>query len=343
MSAIYRLALVLSATVFFVAAIPQASRAQAAAKPAVAPLGIGLEEYSYPYPISFLELMIDGKAQRLAYMDVQPTGPASGKVVLLMHGRNFPASYWAPTIKVLSAAGHRVIAPDQIHFGKSSKPDDVPVSFEMMANHMALLLDKLSVQQIDLVAHSMGNMAAVRFARSYPQRLGRLVMYGPVGLEDYRRYVPAVPRDRLLQQETNLTGEQYFTQLMNTYNPQLTREQMWPFVELRVRMAESSEFPRWVRSYVSSFYAMWSQPMIHEIDLVTAPTLIMVGSKDRTAPGRPFASEADRARMGLLVDRAKDAAARMPNARVDVFDGFGHMLHLEAPERFNETVIAFLK
>src|SRR5206468_8396180 len=51
------------------------------------------------------------------YMDVAPTAAANGRTVLLMHGRNFPASYWEPTVKTLAGAGYRVIAPDQINFG----------------------------------------------------------------------------------------------------------------------------------------------------------------------------------------------------------------------------------
>src|SRR5215218_5733960 len=133
------------------------------------PLGIALEGYAYPFPVRFLPLTVEQHAVRLAYMDVPPTAAANGRTVLPMHGRNFPASYWEPTIKALTGAGYRVLAPDQINFGKSSKLDDVPVSFDTMAEHMVALLDNLGIAQVDVVAHSMGNMAAVRFTRTYPQ------------------------------------------------------------------------------------------------------------------------------------------------------------------------------
>src|SRR5919202_1028617 len=144
------------------------------------PLGIALEGYPYPFPVRFLPLTVERHPVRLAYMDVPPTTGANGRAVLLMHGRNFPASYWEPTIKALIGAGYRVIAPDQINFGKSSKLDDVPVSFDLMAEHTAALLDHLGIKEVDVVAHSMGNMAAVRFTRTVPQRVRKLVMYAPV-------------------------------------------------------------------------------------------------------------------------------------------------------------------
>ena len=56
------------------------------------PLGIALEGYAYPFPVRFLPLTVERHVVRLAYMDVAPTGAANGRAVLLMHGRNFPAS-----------------------------------------------------------------------------------------------------------------------------------------------------------------------------------------------------------------------------------------------------------
>ncbi|MET0722085.1 MAG: alpha/beta fold hydrolase, partial [Tardiphaga sp.] len=86
------------------------------------PYGIGLEGFAYPYPVNMLPLVNDGEQLRMAYMDVKPTTKPNGRTVLLLHGRNFPSSYWAPVIGTLNEAGYRVVVPDQIGFGKSSKP-----------------------------------------------------------------------------------------------------------------------------------------------------------------------------------------------------------------------------
>lgn len=306
------------------------------------PYGIALEGYPYPYPVKLLPVVWEGQSLRMAYMDVAPTAAANGRSVLLLHGRNFPGSYWAPTIAALAGAGYRVVVPDQIHFGKSSKPDNLPVNFDVMAAHTAALLDHLQIAQVDVLAHSMGGMAGTRFTRTYPARVRKLVLEAPVGLEDYRQYVPLVPREKLVEQEMALSAEQYYTQLMNTYNPQLSREQFYPFIEVRARMMASAEYPRWVRSYVSSYYAMWGQPVVHEFPLVTQPTLIMVGGRDRTATGRAFAPPELREKMGRFPERAREVAAKMPDAKVEVFENNGHMLHLEAGERFHKTLLDFL-
>src|SRR4051812_25383331 len=312
-----------------------------AAAQAPEPYGIALEGYAYPYPVQYLPLEVQHHAVRLAYMDVVPAGPGNGRTALLFHGRNFPASYWEPTIKALAGAGYRVVAPDQINFGKSSKLDDVPVSFDTMAEHTAALLDHLGVAQVDVVAHSMGDMAAVRFTRTFPQRVRKLVMYAPVGLEDYRFYVPPVSREQLIEQEDELTGEAYLRQLITTYGLTLPPEQVQPFVDIRERLKGSAEWPRWVRSFVASYYAMWGQPVVHELPLVDKPVLFMVGTRDRTAPGRAYAQPEDRDRMGQVAERARELAPRMRNARVETFENVGHLIHLEATERFNTVLLRF--
>src|SRR4026209_1052774 len=154
---------------------------------AAEPYGIGLEGFAYPYPVSMLTLSEDEDALRMAYMDVKPSGTGNGRSVLLLHGRNFPSSYWDTAIAALTGAGYRVIVPDQVGFGKSSKPISA-LSFYILGAHTVKLLDHLQIARTDIVAHSMGGMLAVRIARSYHTRVDRIVLEAPIGLEDYRNF-----------------------------------------------------------------------------------------------------------------------------------------------------------
>ena len=311
-----------------------------AAPSAPEPLGIDLEGYPYPYPVAFLPLEQDHHPVRMAYMDVAPTGAANGRAVLLLHGRNFPASYWSGVIAALASAGFRVIAPDQIGFGKSSKPLG-PWSFDRAAEQTAALLDALRLPQVDVLAHSMGGMLAVRFARTYPARVRRLVLEAPLGLEDYRFHVPPVPESRLLQGELSLTAAEYRHYLKTAYGTTLSDAALDPFVTLRERITSSGDFPRWAEAFVATYTAIWGQPTVHELPLVTAPTLFLVGTRDRTAPGRPYAPPAARDAMGHVADLAAALAPTMPDARVQRFDT-GHLVHLEAPDAFDRALLDFL-
>src|SRR6202171_5315813 len=102
----------ISAAALVILPVATANAADAAARE---PYGIGLEGFAYPYPVSMLPLTNDGEQVRMAYMDVAPMQP-NGRIVVLLHGRNFPSSYWAPVIRALVDAGYRVVVPDQIGF-----------------------------------------------------------------------------------------------------------------------------------------------------------------------------------------------------------------------------------
>ena len=315
--------------------------AAGAAEDDTTPLGIGLEGFPYPYPVFFLDLTRDGERQRLAYMDVPAGGQPNGRSVLLLHGRNFPSSYWQPVIRALTVAGYRVVVPDQLGFGKSSKPVR-PFSFDTMAAETVALLDALGLPRVDVVAHSMGGMLAVRLARNAPTRINSLVLEAPIGLEDYRFTVPPVSDATLLRLEGDASAESYRRQLMTNYALSLPASAIEPFVSLRERVKGSGEYPRWLQSFVNSYQIIWGQPVVHEIPLVQAPTLFVMGENDRNAPGKPFAPEALRAGMGRNAEHARALAARMPQARAEVLPGIGHLVHMEATDRFNGLTLEFL-
>ena len=110
-------------------------------------LGICLEEYDYPYPVQFFAVSTDLQPLKMAYMDVRPSKEPNGKTAVLFHGKAFGCYYFHNVIEALTASGYRVIAPDQIGWGKSPKPD-IHYSFQALAANTAALLDHLGVEKV---------------------------------------------------------------------------------------------------------------------------------------------------------------------------------------------------
>src|SRR6266852_5455631 len=304
------------------------------------PYGIDLEGFAYPYPVNLLPLVNDGEQLRMAYMDVGAVKP-NGRTAVLLHGRNFPSSYWAPVIKTLSDAGYRVVVPDQIGFGKSSKPSG-ELHFDNLARNTVTLLDHLHIAKAEIVAHSMGSMVAVRIARAYPDRVERLVLTAPIGLEDYRQFVPPTPTEKILEAEDKLTPEGYRRQLETNYSLKMPPDEVTPYIDARFNLKESAEYPRWLRAYVNSGQMIYREPVVHEIPLVTQPTLFIMGADDHNAPGRANAPEALRPKMGQNAALAEALAARMPDAHAEVIPNAGHIVFLDAPAKYNELLLGFL-
>lgn len=304
------------------------------------PYGIALEGFPYPYPVRMFPIVQEGEKLRMAYMDIAPNGEPNGRTVLLLHGRNFPSSYWQGVIEALTGAGYRVVAPDQIGFNKSSKPA-FDLHFDRLARNTQALLDELKIDKVSIVGHSMGGMLSVRFARAYPERVDQIVLAAPIGLEDYRLYVPSLPADRLMEIEDKVTAESYLNQLIKAYSRTLSEEALAPYVATRSRIKGSAEYPRWLRTFVNSALMIWREPVVQEIPLLTQEVLFVMGENDHLAPGRDFAPEPVRGEMGQNANLAETLAAKMKHARVEIFEGIGHLPHLEAPERFNELVLRF--
>jgi pimeloyl-ACP methyl ester carboxylesterase len=165
---------------------PSAAAVDAMRAPAdVKPGSITYEDVPYPYPVMYRPLTLYGQDVRMAYMDVPPAGQPNGRTVVLLHGMNFGGFYFGGPIDVLRKAGFRVVVPDQIGFGRSSKPI-IPYNFHDMAMNTRTLLQSLGIAKAAIVGHSMGGMLAARFAASYPDMTERVVLYDPIGLTDVR-------------------------------------------------------------------------------------------------------------------------------------------------------------
>jgi pimeloyl-ACP methyl ester carboxylesterase len=87
---------------------------------------------------------------------------------------------------------------------------------------------------------------------------------------------------------------------------------------------------------------IYREPVVHEIPLITEPTLFIMGADDHNAPGKPNAPEALRPKMGQNAELAKALAAKMQNAHAEVLPNAGHLVFLDSSQKFNELMLGFL-
>ena len=105
-------------------------------------------------------------------------------------------------MRALVAAGYRVVAPDQIGFCKSTKPERYQYSFQQLAANTHALLASLGARSVVLIGHSTGGMLAARYALMYPDEVSALVLVNPIGLEDWKALgVPALTVDQWIERE----------------------------------------------------------------------------------------------------------------------------------------------
>jgi pimeloyl-ACP methyl ester carboxylesterase len=304
-------------------------------------LGICLEEYEYPYPVRFLPVSSDLQPLTMAYMDIPPQGEPTGEAVVLFHGKAFGCYYFRNVIEALSKAGYRVIAPDQIGWGKSPKPD-IHYSFQLLAANTAALLDHLGVDRTAVLGHSTGGMTAVRFTLTNPDRVTHLILEDPLGLADYRTGIPPQSEETLYQHEVNWTDPEVIRNYVSAYfvNPDPA---VWePLADVLVRVTRSPDYPKWARSAALTFQMIYQQPVRYEYHLIAPPVLLVVGAEDHVVPLGQYASPAELARLGDFVALSEAAAHDIPRATRAVLPDCGHIPHLEVPDQFLGRLLPFL-
>lgn len=324
-------------------ALVAGARPAAAAEPKPAPQGYdrALSGYAYPHEVKYLPLEVQDQHLRMAYMDVQPPKP-NGGVVLLLHGKNFSGAYWARTAARLSELGYRVVLPDQIGFGKSSKPTNIQYSFDLLATSTARLLDALKVERAAVMGHSMGGMLAVRFATRYPARTQKLVLVNPLGLEDYGRVLPYLGVDGWTKQAAKQTPAGVKKYMLESYFHGVWKPEYDALLEIQTGFVTGPD--RQVLARVSALTQdmIYTQPTVHDLPAIQAPTLLLIGQKDRTAPGKSDVPPAVAKTLGDYVTLGEQARAAIPRAELVKLEGAGHVPQYEAFAPYMAALERFL-
>jgi pimeloyl-ACP methyl ester carboxylesterase len=309
-----------------------------------APYGPQLEDFHYPHPVARFVFSSQRKSLSMAYMDVAPKGTPNERTAVLLHGKMFCGATWEGTIDVLTQAGYRVIAPDQVGFCASSKPEGYQFSFNQLAANTQALLVSVGIERATIIGHSMGGMLAARFAISYPRAVEQLVLVNPIGLEDWQAEgVPYATIDELYGAELKTSFDS-----IKAYQQRFYYNGQW-----------RAEYDRWV-GMLAGMYAgrgknsvalnqaqtsdmVFTQPVVHEFERITAPTLLLIGGKDRTARGANRAPKEISERLGNYVELGRRTAKAIPGATLVEFPELGHSLQAEAPDLFHEALLRGLK
>jgi pimeloyl-ACP methyl ester carboxylesterase len=301
-----------------------------------------LSTYAYPYEVRFRDFDAQGQHLRMAYMDVQPSAP-NGHTVLLLHGKNFSGAYWADTIAPLVARGFRVLAPDQVGFGKSSKPTHFQYSFHALASYTRDLLDALGIARAHVVGHSMGGMLATRFALQFAPRVERLVLVNPIGLEDWSRVVPYTPIEQAYARELQNDRDKIREYMRQSYFAGQWQPAYEPLLEPTAGFTEGPDRERVAYSSALTADMIFTQPVVHDFARISQPTLLIIGTRDRTALGKHLVSPELAQTLGDYERLGKAAAQAIPRARLAELPGVGHLPQVEAFAAYLEHLSSFLE
>ena len=128
----------------------------------------------YPFAPHYVEIPDgDDGELRVHYVD---EGPADADPVLLLHGEPSWSFLYRKMIPVITAAGHRAVAPDLVGFGRSDKPsmrDDY--TYQRHVDWMRAVLEQLDLRNVTFVGQDWGGLIGLRLVAEHPDRFARVV------------------------------------------------------------------------------------------------------------------------------------------------------------------------
>ena len=242
---------------------------------------------------------------------------AQAPVVLLIHGLAGACGLWNPVSQVLREH-FRVVQYDLRGHGESGSPEG-SWSLEDFVADLLQVFRRHELSRIHLAGFSLGGLIAQRFAIDHPDKVERLAIVSAVAgrtAEEKEKVTRRLENLRAGDYDTNIEAalERWFSPGFREQHPDLVEQRM-----ALMRKVGSQ------RGYIQAYKVFSTSDLADELQLISAPTLIMTGEKD---PG-------SNPRMAALMH------SRIPDSKMEILPGLRHSLLVEAPELVAEKLNGF--
>lgn len=241
-----------------------------------------------------------------------------GPAVVLVHGHPFDRSLWSPQLQPLATAGFRVVAPDLRGYGESPVTPG-SVSMVELADDILLLLDRLEVESAAIVGLSMGGLVAMELALGWPQRVWALGLVAttaePVTHDERRQRLE-------LAAAVETEGMTPLVRYMHTglYGPHCPPET----IERVDRMMRKTNPVGAAAALRGRAERPDYRPGLAALEI---PSFVCTGNTD------PWSNP----------DVTRKLVSCLKSPETLLLEGVGHLPNLEAVDRFNATLVAFLR
>lgn len=252
-------------------------------------------------------------------------GSGNPEAVVFLHGSGGYLEAYSRNVAAHAGRFH-VFAFDMLGHGFSDKPDH-PYEPRHYVEHLRAFCDAMGLARVHLSGDSLGGWVAARFAASYPERVGKLVLNRAAGV-DFDSAMSANLYELSMKAAAAPSRENIRKRLeWLMVDPQQVTDEM---VELRFRVYSQPGFAQTMEHIMCLHTPRYRLPNLlseEEMAKVRAPTLVLW-----TAHGANKSVAAGEKLTGMIRD-----------ARLVVMDGCGHWPQFEDAERFNRIHIEFLE
>lgn len=293
-----------------------------------------LTQMNYPFEVKTFNLKSQTQNLKMRYMDINIKGK---KAVVLLHGKNFAGFYWRRVANNLVSKNYRVIIPDQIGFGKSTKPQSYQFSMAQFALNTNNLLLSLNIKKARIVGHSMGGMIASTYAYLYPKQVMDLTLINPIGLDNYLDTVEFKDPEFFYNIEKSKTIDQIRKyQVKNYYDGKWSDE----YEELLLPFKgwlNGGDWPLVAWNNALTYGPIFTKDITSKFKKIKTKTYLIIGTRDLTGPGRGWKREGVNTKLGQYDKLGKLTNSRLKNSTLFELEGLGHMPQFENYDKFNKV------
>ena len=238
-----------------------------------------------------------------------------GFPLVLIHGYLGSSEMWFLQKKFLSK-NYRIIAPALPGFGESYKINSLN-SINKMAKMLLKLINEKNINKFHLLGHSMGGMIVQEMTKISGEKIKKLICFATGSIGDIPgRFEPLeTTREKLkkdgLKETVNRIPQNWFVEG--------SKAKYYYFCENAVKNIS-------IETADNALVAMKNWRGYENLKNIKQDTLIIWGDKD----------------VSYNFNQVDTLKKNIPNSKLEIFKGCGHNVHLEEPQKFNETVKNFL-
>ena len=255
-----------------------------------------------------------------------------GPAIVLIHGMAGSSRTWREVMPLL-ARSYTVIAPDLLGHGESAKPLGDYSLGAYASGLRDLIVGALGIERATIVGQSLGGGVAMQLAYQHPELCERLAVVGSGGLGREvswslrlfalpgAEYLLPLIFPRFLREPGDRLGA--FFHAHGIHAPHVS--EMWSAFTSLTETENRHAFVRTLRAVIDPGGQAVSA--LDRLYLAAAiPTLIVWGERDGIIP----------------VEHARAAHAMLPGSRLEIFEGAGHFVHVEQPQKFASVLADFI-
>lgn len=301
-----------------------------------------IPEFEYPFAVKEHSFSSQGETVQMSYMDIHPSDSPKD-VIVLLHGKNFSGFYFKTLIDYFRSQGLRVIVPDQIGFGKSSKPKNYQYSFHALGENTLGLLKSLNVDKFLLLGHSMGGMLATRISLMAPERVSKLMLVNPIGLEDWKTMLPYREIGEWYQRDLAASVDKMRAYQQKSYYDGVWKPEYEEFLAVNKGLLQGPDWPEIAMTQAKLSDMIITQPVLYEFKNLKVPTLLLLGDRDRTALLKDVAPPELLPKLGRYDLLGPKVVKLIPNGKLVVLKNLGHMPFVEDFDATVKALMQFMK